>query len=211
MVYELRPYNTVKDWTNENDRGVIVWETDENTDASNFRICGKLISYMGFEEEEFSVPEGITSIGRRAFVKPDWDCFDSPIKVLNIPASVQTIEEGAFNFTNIDRINIHPDSPCGIIKNNGLYTKDGKTLLWVLGVDDKGEYVVPDGTVRLGANSIECQKGIVVLVLPESVAEIGIDDSGLIWDDLEKILIKAPKGSFALAFAKEHGLKHKEL
>lgn len=207
MVYELRPYNTAEDWTNEEDRGVIVWETEEITDASNFKICGKLISYLGFGEEEFSVPDGITSIGRSAFVKGDWDVFDCCIKTLHIPASVQTIEEGAFTFTEIDRIHLHPDSPCGKIQNNGLYTKDGKTLLWALAPDEEGEYVVPEGTVRLGVNCIENQQWIRTLVLPGSVTEIGVDEEASdIWDGDTDILIKAPKGSFALAFAEERGL-----
>ncbi len=70
MVYELRPYNTVDDWTDESDLGVIVWETDEISDESNFKICGKLVSYLGFgDEEEFHVPNGIESIGYSAFIK----------------------------------------------------------------------------------------------------------------------------------------------
>ena len=206
MVYELRPYNTVDDWTNEDDRGVIVWETDEITDASNFRICGKLVSYLGFNEEEFFVPDGITSLGYSVFEKGEWEAFDSPVETIHIPASVHTIEEGAFVGTYITTVNIHPDSPCGIVKDNGLYTKDGKTLLWILECNDDDEYTVPDGVNRIG---FACFADSVTLILPNSITEIGYNEK---YDFLyQYVTIKAPKGSFAIQFAKEHDLEYEEL
>ena len=206
MVYELRPYNTVNDWTDEDDRGVIVWETDEITDASNFRICGKLVSYLGFSDTEFSVPDGITSIGFSVFEKGEWEAFGSPIETIHIPASVRTIEEGAFVGTDITDVDLHPDSPCGMVKDGGLYTKDGKTLLWILAYNDDGEYIVPDGVTRIGLASFRYD---MTFVLPSSVTEIGYDEEySYLFDE---VTIKAPEGSYGIQFAKKHGIQYEEI
>ena len=228
MVYELRPYKTVDDWTEENGLGVIVWETDEITDESNLRICGKLVSFLGFEtQEEFRVPDGIESIGYSAFIKGEWEAWDCPFKKVIIPASVKKIEEGAFVDTWIAEFDIHPESKCAKVMNNGLYTYNGDTLLWIIDANDEEdstsvwvteddsedednddiyfEYTVPDGVKRIGVGCIP-QDGIEMLTLPESVTEIGWDEYGL-----KGLIIKAPANSYAIKFAKEHDIEYVEI
>ena len=202
-LYRLKTYETVEEWKDDGGEGKIVFETDEITDVSNFRICGKLI----FCSPGLDIPEGITSIGRGVFINEEQDIFDAwEVDEVDIPMSVKTIEEGAFIETEISAINIHPDSPYLSVINNGLYTKDGKTLLYIFDStyedEDKEiyEYTVPDGTERIAGDAFSLY---LALILPESVKEIG--------DNVAPYLIRAPKGSYAIQFAQERNIPYEEL
>lgn len=120
------------------------------------------------------------------------------------------IEEGAFANSWVDHIEIDLDSPCGIIKENGLYTKDGKTLLWILGENTAEDcvYVVPEGVTRIGTCFLP-EDGIAELIVPNSVIEMGYSEEAEY--TYQGLIIKAPKGSFAIEFAKEHGIEFEEL
>lgn len=120
------------------------------------------------------------------------------------------IEEGAFANSWVDHIEIDPDSPCGIIKENGLYTKDGKTLLWILGENTAEDcvYVVPEGVTRIGTCFLP-EDGIAELIVPNSVIEMGYSEEAEY--TYQGLIIKAPKGSFAIEFAKEHSIEFEEL
>ena len=204
-LYRIKTYETVEEWKDDGGEGKIVFETDEITDVSNFRICGKLI----FCSPGLDIPEGITSIGREVFINEEQDIFDAwEIDTVNIPASVQTIEEGAFVGTEISAINIHPDSPCGIVKNNGLYTRDEKTLLFILGYTDESEaiYVVPEGVTRIALGAFTGYS--LILDCPDSVTEIGYDAEV---DSLfNGLTVRAEEDSFATRFMRELIEKHRK-
>ena len=217
MIYELRTYTSKKNFEKEESADYIAWETDRKDCASP---CGKLLNYLS-DKKTVRIPDGIETIGKGAFFRGDFDCFDLPVETLIIPASVKTIEEGAFDFTEINRIKIDPASPCGLIRNHVLYSGDGKTLLWIL--DDKaytledskkeeGEavwvLVVPDGVERIGSDFFGVAENIEVLQLPASVKEIGeLSDYG--WEAYPKI--RAPKGSEAIRLAKKRGIEYEEI
>ena len=204
-LYRLKTYETVEEWKDDGGEGKIVFETDEITDVTNFRICGKLL----FCSPKLAIPEGITSIGRGVFINQEQGIFSAEVNTVNIPASVQTVEEGAFVDTWIDKVKIHPDSLCGIIKDNGFYTRDGKKLLYVLGYTnaDDYEYIVPEGTTRIAFDAF---MGLTLtLVLPASVTEIGYD--AFYKYDYETVTYKAPKGSYGIQYCKEHNLEYEEL
>jgi hypothetical protein len=207
MIYETRFYNSIESWNNEEYRYAIIWQTNERKPSMDKGVCGKLIGCLGYNGKVFEIPSGIETIGKSVFVKSEWDCFDPAVEKVVIPASVQTIEEGAFMDTWIQKIKIHPDSPAGIVKKGALYTKDGSTLLWIMDTDEEGNFTVPEGVTRLGVGCFGYD-GIDCLALPSSVTEIGIDPEIDLYDGME---IKAPRGSFAIEFAKKHGLDYEEL
>ncbi len=206
MIYEMRFYKKKSDWEEEKDLYVIVWETDDKKPMHNGSVRGKLISCLGYRSKTFEVPSGVETIGKSVFTKGEWECFYSDIAKVIIPASVQKIEEGAFVDTFVQKIKIHPDSPCGIVKGDGLYTKDGSTLLWILDTDEECNFIVPDGVTRLGAGCFGYDD-VASLTIPSSVVEIGIDKD---FDYYEGMKIKAPKGSYAVEFAKKRGLDFEE-
>ncbi len=209
MVYEMRCYSSKKMWNEEDDSFVIVWETSDKKPVINPKICGKLLAYLGEVGKTVEIPDGIDTIGAGAFYKSDWDYFDCPIETLVIPASVTKIEEGAFEFTNISKITISPDSPAGIVRNKGLYTKDESTLLWVLEPTNDGEYTVPDGVTRIGRCAVDAIRGFTTVIIPSSVEKIYYNEN----EDYhyDGLTIKAPAGSYAIKFAKKHGIDYEEL
>ena len=113
MVYELRKYDSFDDFRNEDDLGVIAWETDDIL-FDDMRFCGKLILYA-FNKDTVVIPDGIETLGYSFLVPSFWGGWGSSARTVRIPASVKTVEEGAFAFSSVDNIEIDPDSPCGII------------------------------------------------------------------------------------------------
>ena len=208
MVYELRKYNSFDDFRNEDDLGVIAWETDDIL-FDDMRFCGKLISYF-FGEDTVVIPDGIEILGYSFLVPYFWGGWVSSVRIVRIPASVTVIEEGAFANSWVDHIEIDPDSPCGIIKENGLYTKDGKTLLWILGENTAEDcvYVVPEGVTRIGACCVPLDS-IEELIIPASVTEMGYGEEDVY--AYLSLTIKAPKDSYAIEFAKSHRIKFEEI
>ena len=217
MIYEMRYYTTKSAWEEEHESYVIIWENKDETPATNCTIGGKLIKCIGYPNKKFEIPEGIRTIGKEVFVNTDWDIFNTKIKEVVIPKNVEKIEEGAFNWTNIDEIVVHPDCPCAIVKDGGLYTKDGGTLLWAFKTNKNKEFVVKEGVKRIGLYAFENPRVIGVLqepdgpivttlVVPMSVEEIAFDDYSY-----SSHLIKAPKGSYAIKFAKKHKIEYIEL
>ncbi len=208
MVYELRKYNSFNSFRDEDDLGVIAWEADEVLDDDNLRFCGKLITHV-FNDSTVNVPNGIEALGYSFLVPYFWGGWASSADMVHIPASVTTIEEGAFVNTEVSNIIIDPESTCGIIKENGLYTRDGKTLHWILGENTAEDcvYVVPEGVTRIAADFFS--GNIEEVIIPNSVVEMGYDEENSY--NYEQLTIKAPMGSYAIKFAKEHEINYEEI
>lgn len=199
MIYEMRFYKNKDMWDREVDIYTMVWENDDENPVYNNAINGKLVSCINYPETTFAVPEGVETIGTCVFAKPDWDCFDSAVEKIIIPSSVKKIEEGAFEWTYIDDIVFESDSQFFEVRANGLYTKDTKTLLWVLKTNDENEYEIPNDVKRIGFGSFPSE---ITLVVPSSIEEIAYDEEySYHFDD---VTIKAPADSYAIKFAKKH-------
>ena len=220
MIYEMRYYTSKSAWEEENESYVMIWENKDKTPATNCTIGGKLLKCIGYPNKKFEIPEGIESIGREVFVNTDWDIFNTKVKEVIIPKTIEKIEEGAFYWSDINKITVHPDSPCVIVKNGGLYTKDGSTLLFAFKANANKEFVVEDGTKRIGLCALENPRCLGVYqepdgpilttaVIPASVEQMAFDEE----DDYtyDCVVIKAPKGSYALKFAKKHKLRYIEM
>jgi hypothetical protein len=220
MIYEMRYYTSKSAWEAENESYVMIWENKDKTPTTNCTIGGKLIKCIGYPNKKFEIPEGIETIGKEVLVNPDWDIFDTAVKEVIIPKSVEKIEEGAFNWTNINKISVHPDSPCAIVKNGGLYAKDGSTLLFAFKANVNKVFVVEDGTKRIGLCALENPHVLGVhqepdgpilttAVIPASVEQIAFDEEND-WA-YDCVVIKAPKGSYAIKFAKKHKIRYIEI
>ena len=131
MVYELQVFKNKDSFIREKNIGLIAFETDEELKEGGFKFSGRLIAALDLEEKTFTVPDGIETLCSDMFVSEHWGVYSSEVERLVIPASVKTIEEGAFKGTHIKEVVIHPDSTCGVVENGALYTADKKTLLWI--------------------------------------------------------------------------------
>lgn len=219
MIYELKKYDSFDSFSKCDKLKFIAWETDEVLDVDNIHVCGKLITYVFDNDNTVNVPDGIETLGYSFLFPYYWHVFDwdshlcvwySSVNTVHIPASVTTIKEGAFANTKVSNIIIDPESTCGIIKENGLYTRDGKTLLWILGENTAEEftYVVPEGVTRIAVDFFSVYN-LDEVIIPNSVIEIGYDEKNSYI--FEQLIIKAPKGSYAIEFAKEHNIYYEEV
>ena len=218
MIYEVKKWESLDDkraaqWAR--------WETDKKIEDG---ICGKLLKYKGFIEEidgkkVLSIPNTVKTIASNAFV--GMGAEDKEIDELIIPASVEVLEEGALGNIHTKEIRISPDSRCAMVRGKGVYSTDGKVLLYYFGDycwDGENEvtFTVPDGVSKIGEEAFwGC--GPLTLELPDSITEIWYEKTDLLGEKIKADLtylfftIKAHKNSFAAKFAKKNNIKFEEL
>ncbi len=116
----------------------------------------------------FVVPEGIETVGFRAFDKV------GSLKTIAIPKSVKTIEEGAFLWMRgVTSYNVAEENVSYRSVGGFLFTKDGKTLCQApLGMGLK-TYEVPEGCEKIEKFAFnECSE-LARITLPEGFKSIG--------------------------------------
>jgi hypothetical protein len=207
MVYELQVFKNKDRFIREKNIGLIAFETDEELKERGFKFSGRLIAALDLEEKTFTVPDGIETLCSDMFVSEHWGVYSSEVERLVIPASVKTIEEGAFKGTHIKEVVIHPDSTCGVVENGALYTADKKTLLWIMYEEDQDEFIVPQGVKRVGTWCFDVNT-VKYLGMFSDVEEIGMDGDFMCIDD---VAIYAPKDSYGHKFAEEYGMPYAEV
>ena len=117
----------------------------------------------------FSVPDGATRIAYGAF-------RNSGIRDLSIPASVETIEPGAF-YSMHGSLTLDEENPNYTLIDGSLYTRDGKTLLAFFPADPCAEepqtaFAVPEGVEEIAPYAL-AESGLTSVTLPASLQRIG--------------------------------------
>ena len=114
-----------------------------------------------------TLAEGITRIGDEAF----YDCYN--MRSLSIPDSVTSIGGSAFHgCTKLGTIRLS-ENAAFTFENGGLYTKDGKTLLFVSPKKCGKAFTVPDGVEVIAEEAFYGCGKITTLTLPDSLNTIG--------------------------------------
>ena len=133
-------------------------------------IYGSTFSMSGLTE--FVVPEGVISIGARAFE----GCTD--LHTLVLPDSVATLGEYAFSFTpNLTELRI-PAAVTAI--PSGCFSRSGLT-----------EVVIPEGVTSIGHYAFHDSANLERVVLPESLTEVA---SQVFWNCSSLKEINWPSG-----------------
>ena len=133
-------------------------------------IYGSTFSMSGLTE--FVVPEGVISIGARAFD----GCSD--LHTLVLPDSVDTLGEYAFSFTpNLTELRI-PAAVTAI--PSGCFSRSGLT-----------EVVIPEGVTSIGRYAFHDSANLERVVLPETLTSV---DSEVFWDCSSLREINWPSG-----------------
>ena len=198
MLYEFCVYGS-DDYEN---RRIIRWSSEQN--LTQPVICDKLVTFMDYETDEYVIPEGILSLGEECFVDSDADIFDCFATKLELPASLEAIEDNAFLFASFQSISLNENNKSFMLYNGGLYTADGKRLIHVC-TPPETEYYVKDGTEIIDFGVIN---NYVILHVPASVKSFGSSNEGVGLLEVEDLRIYALKDSFAAKFASENGMDY---
>ena len=129
----------------------------------------KVISSIAFADNEYlreiTIPDSVTNINEYAFA-------GSTIQTITIPASVNDIESGAFNYCyDLNEINVDKDNTNYTSEYGVLYNKDKTSIIQYPIGSESSTFVIPNGIVTIckfaffGSN-------ISSLVLPASLSHI---------------------------------------
>lgn len=180
-------------------RKVVEFETDKELKDDNISVCGKLTTYMEPEATELVIPEGVTTLADEVFWNSDLDLEDILAKKLVIPAGLKEIENNAFLMGSFREIIIDSGNTSFMVKDGGLYTADGKRLIYILVTDEERAFRVPEGTEIIDGSALYFWGKIHI---PASVTEIG---EAMFYDCTH---IVASEGSYAIEFAEENGIEY---
>ena len=143
--------------------------------------------------EDAVIPEGVTTIGKRAF-------YCAGLSDITIPQSVTQIKDEAFsgcsNLSNIkvDNGNTVYDSRGNC---NAIIEKRTNTLL----VGCKSTKI-PDSVTKIGDYAFYGCKNLISIAIPKSVTKI---ENSAFWGCMNLKTIRGYAGSYAESYAKEYG------
>lgn len=113
---------------------------------------------------------------------------------MEIPETVTKISKGAFSSTRVKRISFSDK-----VKEIGAGC--------FYSCSNLKEVVLPNGLLTIEENMFKDCKNLECVKIPSSVKQI----KPLAFEDCGKVIIKAPKNSYAIAFAKECGIHFEEI
>ena len=147
--------------------------------SSAFSDCTSLkTAYLG---------GGLTTIGDRAF----YNC--SLIKTIDIPNSLAVLGKDVFaGCTNLESISAKKGNPNFSTKDNALYDKKETTLIYFPPANYSLKYTLPSSLLKIEDNAFADCRYINEFEL-ESDVHFYVED-GILYDDLQKTLIRFPMG-----------------
>ncbi len=159
-----------------------------------------LSAFMESTLEQICLNDGLFSIRNMAFVFTN-------LKSVVIPETTELIGVGVFaGCQKLESLTVEEGNEVYYSENNCLISKEEKTLVACV-----SDAVIPEGVKTIEAMTFYGMDKDSVVTIPESVRKI------------RKLLIcppvciefpvtfKAPKGSYAIEFAKENGIKYIEM
>lgn len=187
----------------------IIWETSKSFDGTP-EICGKLLCFMRPGTKKYTIPEGVATLCFAAFVDEEEDWFECDAVSLELPASLTKIEDSALLFANLRSIRIAPGNSSFVVKKGGLYTADGKRLIYILHKPNCSIFNVAEGTEQIDAGALFWGGTISIPKSVRKICDESIYNSPLLrlhmmhsLPSFEKLLVH--KGSYAERFAQRMG------
>jgi len=126
-------------------------------------------AFMGSTLTKVTLPEGLTTIGARAFA----DC--ASLTVFNVPASVVNIGNGAFKgCSSLTAINVDAENPSYSSGTSGvLFTKDHTTLIQYPSKKSSTSVTIPDGVETIEPEAFAGAQLLQGVTIGSTVSVIG--------------------------------------
>ena len=128
----------------------------------------ELIQYAtGKNDEEYIIPDGVTSIRNYAFAGSD------SLTTITIPDSVTNIGDWVFDFCfSLTNITVNSNNPNFSTVDGNLFNKDKTELIqYALGKSNE-EYIIPNGVTSIGKRAFLGCNNITSVTIPNSVTDI---------------------------------------
>ena len=114
---------------------------------------------------KIKLPNSLTQIGGLAF----WECNN--LQQLDLGEKI-TVLDPIFIYELDDiKVTIDSNNTKYMIKDNVIYSKDGKTLITIIG--NPTEFVIPKGVTKIGISAFHNKYNLQKITIPEGVTEIG--------------------------------------
>lgn len=176
-------------WTIDNNGTLTISGTGKMEDTDMY--ANKYPSYVVYNDmvRDIIVEPGVTRIGSFAFSyfehaksiklsdtveEIGWVSMCIPkIQTLNIPASVTSIEYGAFiGCTGLMNIIVDPKNEQFEVKNGALIDKNANQLI-IIPRGTKGKYIVPEEITNIETQAFAYCGELTSVVLPENLKSVG--------------------------------------
>ena len=204
---ELKSYNG-------NDKKVVVPDAVTYIGDYAFSGCKDLV--------EVILSDQVEDIAYTAF----WDCDN--LEYIKIGAGLTKISKYGLigDCWKFKRFDVSKENKNFKSVDGNLYTKDDDLLYYAIGKKEES-FIVPCGVRKIGPFAFACCKYLKSVVIPEGVETIG--EAAFECAELteiilpkslneigegafeKKVIIKAPKGSYAIKWAKENNMKNEEI
>ena len=195
----------------------------------------------GYQHEEIVIPYNVHTIGENCFnpFSPEripvdnkfeldhWDAY-MKIKIIVIPDNIKSIRRYAFiQLPNLESFLVQDGCTAAKVYDDALISTDGKAMMFCP-PKKYGDFAIPHGVETIWENAFEASE-LSTVIFPETVTEIEDDafshseiSSVYIHSSVTKIgkrvfkgcrhlTVKAPKGSYAIAYAQENGIAFREI
>ena len=150
--------------------GDISVEDHSHYSAANGQFIDKdnkaLIRHFGMSDKTLSIVNGVRSVQRKAFER-------SQIEQINIPSTVEIIEEDAFYMTmKLQKIEVDVKNAKYRSHDGVLHSRDGRELLrYPQGKSDVA-YYLEDNVIRIGKKAFSCAATLSAITFVGSLQEI---------------------------------------
>ena len=160
----------------DKESGIVRWIPNKD----NGEINGKLINFIPTKKSiGLTVFPDIEEIvyGAFAFYEKDdyeWEAVPNNLQYISIPSSVKYIENGAFAFCDLERVEISDDCPAAKIEEGAVLSKDGKRFIYKLAEKEISDFVyrVPLGVEEIANEAFNsCEMDVEISASVKKICE----------------------------------------